>query len=243
MGGRAKKVDARSRRGEQKVRRWLKKLAELHSWQLLLILILCGFITATFFRFDHLEMNELKEAVLAADEAGDEEALTTALNELRDFVFSHTVWTAVEENGTTTLTLGTGTFYLENQYLRAAEAAIEEAETNASSADNPNGNIYAAAAAVCKPIAIANGWRWNSSGYLNCMTEQLAQYPSYDYVADIAADIPSTELYHYNYASPLWAPTWAGLMCIIDLILILVIVVRVLIRIILNIALIFMRKR
>ena len=228
--------------GAKKVRALLKRMARWRSWQLALILILCLFITATFFRFDHLAMDELKAAVLTADEAGDETAIAEALAELQQFVFSHTVWTAVEENGQQSLTLGTGTFYLENQYLRAAEAAIEEAEANATSADNPNGNIYAAAAAVRKPIAIANGWAWNSEGYLSCMTEQLAQYSSYDYIADIAADVPSTELYRYNYASPIWAPTWAGLMCIIDLILLLWIVVRVLIRIILNIALIFLKK-
>lgn len=242
MGRQKSQIDAKPRTAAKRVRRWLKKFRELHSWQLLLILLLCGFITATFFRFDHLKMDELKEAVFTADEAGDEAALTTALTELQDFVFSHTVWTAVEENGETTLTLGTGTFYLEDSYLRVAEAAIEAAEADASSAENPNGNIYAAAAAVCKPQAIANGWRWNSSGYLNCMTEQLAQYPSYDYIADIAADIPSTELYRYNYASPIWAPTWAGFMCIIDLILIVMIIIRILIRIVLNIALLFMKK-
>lgn len=233
----------KSQKSAQKIRRFLKKMTQLHSWQLFLILILCGFITATFFRFDHLEMDELKSAVLAADEAGDETALSESLANLQNFVFSHTVWTAEEENGETKLVLGTGTFYLENQYLRAAEAAIEEAEAKASSADNPNGNIYAAATSVCKPIAIANGWRWNSQGYLDCMTGQLSQYSSYDYIADIEADIPDTSLYHYNYASPIWAPTWAGLMCIIDLILILAIIARVFIRIILSIALFFMRKK
>lgn len=227
----------------KKIKRALKKMTNLRSWQLGLILLLCLFITATFFRFDHLRMNELKDAVFAADEAGDDAAIASALTELQNFVFSHTVWTAVEENGQQSLTLGTGTFYLENQYLRTANAAIEEAEQRATSADNPNGNIYAAAASVCRPIAIANGWRWNDAGYLNCMTDQLAQYPSYDYIADIAADVPSTELYRYNYASPIWAPTWAGLFCIIDLVLIIAIVIRVLVRLILSIALIFLKRK
>ena len=227
----------------KKIRRILKKMTALRSWQLGLILLLCLFITATFFRFDHLKMDELKTAVLTADEAGDDTAIAAALTNLQNFVFSHTVWTATEENGQQGLTLGTGTFYLEDSYLRAANAAIEAAEANASSADNPNGNIYAAAAAICKPIAIANGWRWNNPGYLNCMTEQLAQYPSYDYIADIAADVPSTELYRYNYASPIWAPTWAGFMCIVDVILLLAILVRILVRIVLSIALLFLKRK
>ena len=227
----------------KKVQQALKKVTALRSWQLGLILLFCLFITATFFRFDHLRMNELKDVVFDADAAGDTAALTTALTELQNFVFTHTVWTATEENGQQGLTLGTGTFYLEESYLRAANAAIEAAEASASSSDNPNGNIYAAAASVCKPIAIANGWRWNNPGYLNCMTDQLAQYPSYDYIADIAADVPSTELYRYNYASPIWAPTWAGFLCIIDLLLILAILVRILVRIVLSVALIFLKRK
>ncbi len=225
------------------LRQALRTFASVRSWQLLLILIPLLFLTATLLRFDHLKMVQLRTAVLEADASGDEAALSSSLQTLQDFVFTHTVINVVESNGVQSIVFGTGPFYLENQYRRAANAAIEAAESELSDDHNPNGNIYAAVSAICRPLAISNGWSWNSPGYLDCWTSELAKYPASDNLdANLTANIPPTELYRRNFASPIWTFTWAGLAIIASLILIAILVIRFVVWCILSIALIFLDK-
>lgn len=227
------------------------KRVKIKTWMLLVALIPLFAVDATLLRLNHIKMTELRDAVLAVDakiseneteaemEKTDKE-LEEALVKLKEFVFSHIVVNVVEENGIQRLTFGTGPFYLEHQYLRAANKALEEAEKNMASDNNPNGNIYGLAGEVCRPIAIANGWSWNSAGYINCMMSEIQKYPAADEIQDtIIAKLPSTELYRKNYASPIWAPTVTGFMILITLVVIVVIFIRFIIFIILRLSLLF----
>lgn len=225
------------------IRKLLRKFGAVRSWQLLIVLIPLVFVTATLLRLDHLKMVELRSAVLVADENGDDVALQYALNELQDFVFSHIVVNVVESNGIQSVAFGTGPFYLEQQYLRAANAAIVAAESQIANDSNPNGNIYAAVSAICRPQAIENGWAWNSPGYLNCWTSELDKYPSSeDLQVNLTADVPSTELYRREYVSPIWAPTWAGFAALACVIIAVVIIIRFVIWCVLRVALVFVGK-
>lgn len=225
------------------IRQFLGRLKVIRVWQLILIFIPLIFVAATLLRFDHLKMVDLRSEVLAADAAGNDDEIATNLQKLQDFVFSHIVVNVTESNGQQAIIFGTGPFYLEQQYLRAANAAIEAAESNIANDSNPNGNIYAAVGAICKPLAIQNGWAWNSPGYLNCWTEELAKYPESDNLStDLSADLPSTELFRYNYASPVWAPSWAGFVILICFVLFLIILIRILVWCVLQIALLFLKK-
>ncbi|MBR2725384.1 hypothetical protein IKF28_02470 [Candidatus Saccharibacteria bacterium] len=217
------------------------KFHKIKTWQLFLILIPLFFIDATLLRVDHVRMTELRDAVLAADEAEDDEAISRNLEELKDFVFSNIVINVVEENGKQRVTFGTGPFYLEHQYIRAANAALDEAEKNLGSDSNPNGNVYQLASDVCRPQAIANGWSWNDANYINCMMGEIQKYPAADEIQDrIIASLPSTELYRKNYASPLWAPTFTGFMILVTAIIIVVILIRGFVWVILRLSLLFM---
>ena len=90
-------------------------------------------------------------------------------------------------------------------------------------------------------VGIANGWNWNSPGYLNCMTSEIAKYPAADPITDqVKANIPSTELFRRNYASPAIALCPSGIAIIVTLALILIIVIRMVIWVILRVALLFM---
>jgi len=228
---------------DNQIKRKLHKFRfrKIKTWQIFLILIPLLFLSATLLRIDHLKMVELRDAVLAADEEGNEEQLITALESLRNFTFGHIVVNVIDDNGNQKLGLGTGPFYLEQSYRRAAEKALAAAEEKLSSDENPNGNIYAEAANVCKPAAIANGWNWTSPGYISCMTSEIEKYAASDNLVDqIVADLPSTELYRVEYSSPIWTPTLSGFIILIILILIVVIFIRFLIWLILNLSLLFL---
>ena len=47
-------------------KQFLHKISKIKTWQFILILIPCFFLTITFFRFDHLRMDELRHAVITA---------------------------------------------------------------------------------------------------------------------------------------------------------------------------------
>ncbi|MBQ3353063.1 hypothetical protein IJG89_01805 [Candidatus Saccharibacteria bacterium] len=213
---------------------------KIKTWQLLLFLIPLLVVDATLLRIDHIKMTELRDAVLVADEAENDEEVTRALNELRDYVFSNIVINVVDDNGVQKVTFGTGPFYLEHQYIRAANAALAEAETKLADDSNPNGNVYAMASAVCQPQAIANGWTWNDARFINCMITEINKYPSADELQDkIIASLPSTELYRKEYASPVWAPTLTGFLLALTLMIIVVIFIRMIIWVVLRLSLLF----
>ena len=221
-----------------KKRGWMK--FRLKTWQLLVMLVPLLFVDATLLRLNHLKMVELRDAVLQADEAEDDEEIARSLEELKKYVFSHMVINIVEDNGAQKITFGTGPFYLEHQYIRAANAALEAAEQSLASDANPHGNIYAAASAVCQPLAIANGWTWNDANYINCMMTEIQKYPAADELqSQMVANLPSTELYRKNYAAPVWAPTLTGFLILLTLFIIVVIFIRGVIWIILRSSLLF----
>lgn len=222
----------------------LRKFGGVRSWQLILILVPLSFVAATLLRFDHLRMVELRTAVLEADNNEDDEAIRTALAALQQFVFSHIVVNVTEQNGTQKLTFGTGPFYLEHQYLRAANAAIEAAEEKLKNDGTPESDAYAGAMARCRPQALAHGWSLLSAQYYECLNRELEAYPTVDRLEEtqLKADVPSTELFRYNYASPIWTPTWAGWVILLCLILILIVVVRIIVWCVLRVALFFLDK-
>ncbi|MBR3180166.1 hypothetical protein IKF57_01370 [Candidatus Saccharibacteria bacterium] len=216
------------------------KKPKIKTWHLLVALVPLLFIDATLLRVDHLKMAELRDQVLAADEAGDDALISASLENLKKFTFSNIVINVVDDNGEQKITFGTGPFYLEHQYIRHANAALEEAEKNLASDANPHGNIYLAASNACRGLAIANGWAWDNPNYINCMVTEIQKYPAASEIQDkIIASLPSTELYRKNYASPLWAPSLSGFMILLTVIIIVVIFIKGLVWVILRLSLFF----
>ncbi len=197
-----------------------KIFGKIKAWHLLVVLIPLLFLTATFYRLDHIEMIRLRDAVEKSDEGEDDVRTAAAVDELKKFVFSHTIVNFDEENGRTKLYFGTGPFYLANQYYRKAAAILAEAEAKAGDDSNPNGNVYAAAMAICKPQAIVNGWVWNSPGYIACMTGEINKYPTSETIEEtIKADLPSPALYRFEFVSPIWTPTASGFSTLVCLLI------------------------
>ena len=215
------------------------KIHKVKTWQLFLIALLLLFVDATLLRMDHIRMTELRDAVLVADEAENDEEVTRSLEELKDFVFNNIVINVVDDNGVQKVTFGTGPFYLEHTYIRAANAALEKAEKEMANDSNPNGNVYQMASDTCRPQAIANGWTWNDANYINCMMSEIQKYPAAnDLSSSLVANLPSTELYRKNYASPIFVFSLTGVMLFLTMIVLVIIVVRGIVWVILRLALV-----
>lgn len=223
---------------KNKLRQTLANIFRLSTWKIVLILILLGFLSATLLRLDHIKMTELRAAVMEADKENNDEKIEQALHELHSFVLKHIVFNTVQENGLEKITFGTGPFYLENQYLRKANEAIAKAKAEIEkNSSNPNGNIYKKVADICDKRSRANGWGFNAR-YIQCYQDELAKYPVESSMeAYGAAVLPSTELFRYEYLSPVWYPCGSGIAILIGVILILILVFRLLIWIFLHLAL------
>lgn len=189
---------------KHRVRRTIKDLQRVKTWQLLIILLIVVFVAATFLRLNNIGMVERRAAVIAADEQGDEEVIIERLYDLQQYVSSHM-----------NTDLGRGV-YLEATYNRDYQRALDLASND----QNPNGNIYKKAQEVCAPK-----FDRYSAAYLRCTTDELAKYPA---ASELISNVtpPNQNSYIYSYASPLWSPDFAGWTVLFCLVIVLIIVVR-----------------
>lgn len=216
------------------------KKGKIKTWMFLILLVILVFVDATLLRLNHIKMSELRDAVLTADDANDDAAIADGLVKLKEFVFSNTVINVTEENGEQVVSFGTGPFYLEHQYLRAAQAALNDAEAKLAGDSNPNGNIYGLAGNTCKALALQNGWTWDNANFINCMVTEINKYPAASDIQDtVIASLPSTELFRHNYASPIWTPSFLGWLILITIVVVVVIFIRFIIWVVLRLSLLF----
>lgn len=236
MGGVAKKG---------KLKQALAKIFHFSTWKVILVLILMCFVAATLLRIDHIKMSELKDAVIEADASNDDELIAERLNELQKFTHTHIIFNYFEENGGQTVIFGTGAFYLENQYNRKANEALKAAQDkiNAEGGNMNEYNVHKKVAEICDAQAIKYGWRYPNINYINCFVNELAKYPEADQLTVAAsAKLPSTELFRYDYASPIWYPCASGIVILICIILAIIVLVRILIWLCLQIAIFIVNR-
>lgn len=169
------------------VRHIYRQVQRVKTWQLLLVLMLSGFVAASFLRLNNVGMAERRKAVLAADSEGLGGDVSDRMLDLQHYVASH-------------MNTSTGQFYLEDLYNRDRQDAIEEAVNDS----NPNGNINALAEAVCAPK-----FSVYTQAYLQCFIDELNKYPAAPDV-DTEVDLPNPALYRHSFAAPLWSPDFAG---------------------------------
>ncbi len=229
MGGVAKKG---------KLKRVLTKIFRFSTWKALLVLILLCFVAATLLRMDHIQMAQLKDAVMEADKGDDDQKIADALMDLQNYTRTHIIFNFIEENGTQRVIFGTGAFYLENQYNRKANEALRAAQEkiDQEGANMNEYNVHKKVAEICDAEAIKHGWRYPNINYINCFTSELAKYPEADQLQIAAsAKLPSTDLFRHDYVSPVWYPCASGFVILAAVILALVTVIRLLALLILQI--------
>ena len=173
---------------KRQVRNTIKNLRRVKTWQLLIVLIIFGFLAATFLRLNNIGMIERRAAVVTADMVGNESNTINKLYDLQQFVAAHM-----------NTDLGKGV-YLETSYQRDSQNVLNKVAGD----QNPNGNIYKKAQEVCAP-------RFNhySTAYLQCTTGELAKYPAANELIR-AVKLPVASAYLHDYESPVWSPDFAG---------------------------------
>ena len=191
---------------KKKINKNLRRLQRVKTWQLLIVLLLAGFVAATFLRLNNIGMAQRRDAVLAADETGDNEITQNRLYDLQRYVSAHM-----------NTDMGNG-LYLESAYKRDVQTAYEIAAVDT----NPNGNIYKKAQEVCAPQFT----HW-SQAYIQCTTVELAKYPAAGDLVS-SANLPRADAYRHVFVSPLWSPDFAGLSVLFFGIVVFMILVRLL---------------
>lgn len=187
----------------QGVKRSIRHLQHVRTWQLLILLVLFGFLAATFLRLNNIGMIQRRDAVLASDVHGDSDQIKSRLFDLQRFVTSH-------------MNTNMGTIYLENQYNRDSKQIIDDA----GGGNNPNGNIYKKAQDVCAPR-----YTGYSQAYLQCTVDYLERYgPSGELKS--TAKLPKADTYSHSFASPLWSADFAGWTVLVCLLIIVTIIAR-----------------
>jgi hypothetical protein len=200
---------------KRRIKHSIKQWQRVKTWQLIVLLILAGFVSATFLRLNNIGMIERRSAVLSADEAGVSEITINRLYDLQRYVSAHM-----------NTDMGKGV-YLEASYKRDTQAAYDKAAVDS----NPNGNIYKKAQEVCAPK-----FSRYSYAYLQCTTGELAKYPA---ASDLqtAVQAPKADSYLHVFVSPLWSPDFAGWSVVLCAVLAVMIIVRFISLLILRIIL------
>lgn len=190
---------------KRSVKRSIKQLQVIKTWQLIILLILALFITATFLRMNNVGMIERRKAVASADKSGDIDQIQQRLYDIQRYSAAH-------------MNADTGIMYLQGQYNRDVQRQAEAASTSGSAKAL---EIRREAEEVCKPQF--NGW---SPAYVQCYVNELNKHPADEISTQLAP--PSSALYRYNFVSPVWSPDFAGFSLLTSLLIAVVIIVRLL---------------
>lgn len=190
---------------KRQIKQSIKGIQRVKTWQLVILLIISGFIAATFLRLNNIGMVQRRDAVLSADKEGNEEATLNRLYDLQRYVSSHM-----------NTSLGQGV-YLEHGYSRDMQKWQENQYGDA----NPNGNIYKKAQEVCAPKFSSYSY-----AYLLCTTSELEKYPAAATPGSTTPE-PRKEAYIHNFTSPLWSPDFAGWSVVVFFVILLLIIIRI----------------
>lgn len=187
-------------------RYWLLLLGRAKTWQLVFILIIMGFASATLLRLNNLSMVELRHKVELADKAGDSQAIRQSLAELQHYASSH-------------MNAYPGVVYLKESYNRDYSQALAQGASNR----NPNSDIYQQASIACR-ARFQGGVASFRNDYVSCVAAAVGNLPPEQ---QQAIDLPNPGTYRYSFSSPLISLDIAGVSVIVILILFCFIIAKV----------------
>ena len=184
---------------------WMR-LRVVNYWYLLSALLVSGIVTLLALRQNNLKMIELRDAVIQADETGND--VGEALYNLRTHVHAHM---------NTDLTSGETAIRPPIQLQKTYERLLQTERDRVSVA---NERIYNDAQAICERRFPTGSLR---DGRVQCVEE----YVSNNNVKE--NEIPK-ELYQFDFISPLWSPDLAGWSLIVSVSIVLLLALRFLLE-------------
>ncbi len=191
----------------RRVKKSIKQLQRIKTWQLVILLILMILVAATLLRLNNVGMIERRTAVLEADKSGNDD-------DIKNNLFALQRWSTSRMNAST------GAFYLENSYERAVKKAIKVASEDGVT--KTTASVRAKIDATCQ-----KQWPGYGVGYSQCYVAGLNKYlPAHDSAASVLK-LPNPLLYRQSFVSPLWSPDFAGWAVIICIVIALVILLRI----------------
>jgi len=174
---------------KRKLHHILVVLRQVKTWQLVAVLVVLGAASAFFLRQNNLQMIELRNLVMQADEQNKD--IPVALNNLQSYIATH-MNTGMGDRG----------IYLEHSYQRAYDAAVQKAASSGSA----SAVTYQEADKGCQSLFSKTA---SFPAYIQCVTDKVAATgAAADPVASIQA--PSADIYRFNFVSPAWSPDVAG---------------------------------
>lgn len=194
---------------KRRVKKSIKQLQRIKTWQLLILLVLVGMLSATFLRLNNIGMVERRTAVFQSDKSGDK---TTLMNNL----YSLQRWSASHMNAST------GALYLEHTYNRDVERAVKKANSNTSNISKVAARARKAADAICQQRFSGYG-----VGYSQCFAAEFAKAAPSQSDQLAAPELPKPSLYRHEFISPMWSPDFAGWSLVVCGVITLVIVFRI----------------
>lgn len=195
---------------KRKLHHYLRYVTSLKTWQLVIILVLMLFVSATLLRLNNLGMLERRQAVIDADKTGDRQKTVAALEELRSYVNSHM-----------NTDMGRGV-YLEQSYAKARDAAIERAAS--ANSTNPNSAAYQQASVACRSRFIG-GTESYRNDYVQCVIDQVGAMSQGQDPAE-SINLPKADTYRYSFVSPRLSLDLAGCSVLLTLLIATLILLR-----------------
>lgn len=194
---------------KHKLHHWLLAARRLRTWQLLIILVLLAFVSATLLRLNNIGMVELRAAVLKADDGGNQQAIKDSLGNLQQYVSSHM-----------NADLGPGV-YLQKSYDRARDSALAAANNST----NPNSAVYQQASIDCRSRFVGGVASFRND-YVQCVVERVtALSQGNDPLQQL--NLPKADLYRFDFVSPIWSPDFAGFSVLLTALLALLIICKI----------------
>ena len=192
----------------------IKRLSQIKTWQLIILLIMSGFISATFLRLNNVGMVERRESVENADKAGDIVNLQQRLYDLQRYVSTH-------------MNADPGKIALDHTYKQMYDRKLKEFEEEIK--NRSNNDTVSKVRAVCDARAQQGGYgRFTTQAdprYINCINEEWEKYPAAK-VANLQFEAPSTEPYYHTFVSPIWSADYAGWSLLVTIFIAMIIVMR-----------------
>ncbi len=195
----------------------IKRLSQIKTWQLVILLVMSSFISATFLRLNNVGMMERRESVENADKTGDIVSLQQRLYDLQRYVSTH-------------MNAHPGKIALDHTYKRVYDQKLKEFEEVIK--NQSNNDTVSKVRSVCDSRAQQGGYGRATTQadprYVNCINEEWEKYPAAK-VANLQFEAPSTEPYYHTFVSPVWSADFAGWSLLVTVLIAVIIIVRLVI--------------